>query len=104
MMGEGAFRSEARVETTMPSRYLTQLCKHFEHKLAVAQNGQRGSIVFSGGTCALEAEERVLVLRVSAEDEIARERLEDVVARHLLRFAFRDPPAVLWLREDAAGS
>jgi hypothetical protein len=24
--------------------------------------------------------------------------LEDVVARHLLRFAFRSPPEILWVR------
>jgi len=98
MTAEGAFRSAARVEMAVPSRYLTQLCKHFEHKLPVTHDGKRGSIAFSAGTCALEAEDGVLVLRVSTEDEAALDRLEDVVARHLLRFAFREPPAICWVR------
>jgi hypothetical protein len=33
-----------------------------------------------------------LVMQVTADDEAALTVLEDVVARHLVRFAFRDPP------------
>ena len=32
-------------------------------------------------------------------DLFGLEQLEDVVARHLLRFAFREEPAVEWRRE-----
>jgi hypothetical protein len=90
--------SEARVPTDAPSRYLAQLCKHFDHKLPVTLAGDRGRIEFSGGVCALEAGDGTLVMRLTAGDEAALARLEDVVARHLLRFAFREKPEVHWTR------
>jgi uncharacterized protein len=90
--------SEARVPTAMPGRYLAQLCKHFGHKLPVTLDGDRGRIEFSGGVCALEARDETLVMRVTAGDEAALARLEDVVARHLLRFAFRETPEIRWTR------
>jgi hypothetical protein len=37
-------------------------------------------------------------MRVIASDEAALAKLEDVVARHLERFAFREKPEVRWTR------
>jgi hypothetical protein len=48
------------------------------------------------GACMLRAEPDRLVMRVSGED---LPRLEEVVARHLLRFAFRSPPEIVWKRQ-----
>lgn len=90
--------SEARVATAAPRRYLAQLCKHFEHKLPVVLAEDRGRIEFSGGVCTLEAGDDALTMRLTAADEAALVRLEDVVARHLLRFAFREEPEVRWTR------
>ncbi len=90
--------SEARVPTAVPRRYLAQLCKHFEHKLPVTLAEDRGRIEFSGGVCALEAGDETLTMRLTAGDEAALARLEDVIARHLLRFAFREKPEVHWTR------
>lgn len=90
--------SEARVATAMAQRYLTQLCKHFQHKLPVTLAEGRGQIGFSGGVCSLEVEDGALVMRLAAEDAAALERLEEVVSRHLARFAFREPPEVRWSR------
>lgn len=90
--------SEARVPTAVPSRYLAQLCKHFDHKLPVTLAEDRGRIEFSGGVCALEAGDGILVMRLSAGDEAALARLEAVVASHLLRFAFREKPEIRWTR------
>jgi hypothetical protein len=90
--------SEARVATLSPRRYLGQLCKHFQHKLPVTLDEAAGSIAFATGLCTLQAEPDVLLLRVSAADPDALLALEGVVARHLLRFAFRDPPEIAWTR------
>lgn len=92
--------SEARVTTATPRRYLGQLCKHFQHKLPVTLDGRHGSIQFQAGVCDAEATEddSTLVLRVAAADAEALARLEDVVARHLLRFAFREEMEVRWQR------
>ena len=90
--------SEARVATELPRRYMSQLCKHFEHKLPVTLEESSGSIVFTAGVCTLRAEAQTLVMRVSGEADVLPQ-LEDVVARHLLRFAFRDPPEIVWVRQ-----
>jgi len=89
--------SEARVALESPGRYLGQLCKHFAHKLPVTLEEKQGSITFAMGTCRLRVDEGLLVLRAEAEVAEDLERLQDVVARHLLRFAFRTPPEIKWL-------
>lgn len=90
--------SEARVETAMSRRYLAQLCKHFQHKLPVSLTEADGRIEFPAGVCTLNAEADALVLRVTASDEAGLVSLEEVVARHLERFAFREKPEVGWRR------
>lgn len=92
--------STAHVSTTVPQRYLTQLCKHFQHKLPVTQGEGRGRIEFPGGRCELDAaaEAETLTLSIVAGDEAGLTRLEDVVARHLERFAFREKPEIRWTR------
>jgi hypothetical protein len=90
--------SEARVVTAMARRHLAQLCKHFQHKLPVTLGEAQGSITFPGGLCTLEVGAEALVMRLAAEDAAARKQLEEVIARHLLRFAFRDPPEIYWTR------
>ena len=89
--------AEARVATDMPHRYLAQLCKHFQHKVPVELTADHGRIAFGSGVCTLATEPDVLVLRVTAADTEALVKLQDVVARHLLRFAFREPPVVEWI-------
>lgn len=92
--------SEARVPTEVPRRYLAQLCKHFQHKLPVTFDESHGRIEFPAGQCELDAAASAgtLLLRVIASDEAALAKLEDVVARHLERFAFREKPEVRWTR------
>ncbi|MCK8783784.1 DUF2218 domain-containing protein [Roseomonas sp. NAR14] len=91
--------STARVATALPRRYMGQLCKHFEHKLAVQLEEEAGRIEFPMGVCLLRAEPETLVMRAEAADAEALAKLEDVVARHLVRFMFREPVTVDWVRE-----
>jgi len=93
--------SESRITTASARRYLGQLCKHFQHKLLASydEDFQHGRIEFSVGVCELDATDpSLLVMRASAASDADLERLEDVVARHLERFAFREPPQVSWTR------
>jgi hypothetical protein len=91
-------RSEARVPTEKAERYLGQLCKHWGHKFAVTQTPQHGRIELSAGLCVLEAEAETLLLRVEAADEALLSRMEEVIARHLERFMFRESPQIAWRR------
>jgi uncharacterized protein len=88
--------STARVATETPGRYLGQLCKHFEHKLPVAFTPTHGQISFDFGVCVLDAEAGTLVMRAEAEDAESLAKTQEVVARHLERFAFREPPQIVW--------
>ncbi|MEO3473352.1 DUF2218 domain-containing protein [Roseomonas sp. CAU 1739] len=94
--------SEARVTTAAPRRYLGQLCKHFQHKLPVELSETQGRIDFPMGVCTLDAEALpgALLMCAAATDEASLTRLEEVVGRHLERFAFREPLTVLWVRPD----
>ena len=92
----------ARVETERASIYLQQLCKHFAHKLPVTFTPEKGQITFSIGICRLEASDGILVLGAEAEDDTKLTQLQGVIDKHLLRFAFRDPPKIEWRTVDAA--
>jgi uncharacterized protein len=93
--------SEARVSTPMSVRYMTQLCKHFEHKLPVSYDKEHGRIEFESGVCSISAAPDLLALRAEASDEERLGRVENVVVRHLERFAFRDQPEIRWTRLGA---
>ncbi|MBR0682457.1 DUF2218 domain-containing protein [Roseomonas eburnea] len=96
-------RSEARVATASPRRYLGQLCKHFGHKVPASCDGRLGRIDFPFGPCELDASaEDALVLRVAAADDEALARLEHVVGSHLERFAFREALEIAWSRTPPA--
>lgn len=90
MTEQVALTTEARWETPLSARYMTQLCKHFAHRLRVTLNERDGRIEFEGGYCDLWAEPDALRMRLTVADAEQISRLQDVVIRHLQRFAFRD--------------
>ncbi|MEO8559989.1 MAG: DUF2218 domain-containing protein [Rhodospirillales bacterium] len=91
--------SEARLATAMAARYLAQLCKHFAHKMKVDHDGNTGRIEFGAGVCSLEAQDGVLIMRAQANDPAALQQVQQVIDRHLERFAFRDKPQIAWRAE-----
>jgi DNA-binding PadR family transcriptional regulator len=92
--------STAEIRSEKASGYLQQLCKHFEHKRPVTFDPHRGHIEFQDGSCDLSAEGDRLTMTVRASDPEGVARLEDVVERHLVRFAFREDLALNWTRSD----
>ena len=94
-------RSEARVATPRSARYLGQLCKHFAHRIPANYDGGQGRVEFPTGVCEMDASGDVLILRASATDAPSLAQVEDVVARHLERFAFRDKPQISWSPREA---
>ncbi len=93
--------SEARVATGSSSRYLQQLCKHWAHKLPVTHDTTQGRIEFSAGVCELNAEDDTLAMKITTGEEVSLPVLEDVVERHLKRFAFRETLEIRWSRQAA---
>jgi hypothetical protein len=92
-------RSEARVVTDRPGRYIAQLCKHFAHKVESTFTEDAGFANFGWGTCTLTATEGALLLRAQAPDEEGIGRVEYVVADHTERFGARDELKVVWVRD-----
>lgn len=101
----------ARTPTAHASKYLQQLCKHWQHNLAVAFDAAHGTVVFpkdargadwpGDATVTFDAEDDALVTRIDASVVGQLEGLKGAVARHLDRFAFREAPLTFdWV--DAA--
>ena len=96
------FASTAAVPTKYASRYLQQLCKHWQHNLAVEFDAERGKVTFprdargadwpGEGVVAMEAGPETLTCRIDASAPGQLEGLKGAVARHLDRFAFREAP------------
>lgn len=82
--------STGRFASEHAHRYMTQLCKHFGHKIPAKVEGDQGSITFDIGMARLTAASSDLTCRVTGADAAAIERLQDIVDRHLARFAFRE--------------
>jgi hypothetical protein len=91
-------QSRASVTTTSGRRYMAQLCSHFSHKLTAAWDDKGGCIEFPFGACRLKALDQSLDLEVQAASDDDLGRMEQVIARHLERFAFREPLAIAWSR------
>ena len=88
-----ALGATALVPTTSGSRYLQQLCKHWSHKLHVKFTPEQGTVTFSEqGAAHFAARDDALEVRIEAGSAEQLTELQDVVARHLDRFAFREAP------------
>lgn len=92
-MSEAAM-SEARasVPTGAGAKYVQQLCKHWAHKLPVTLEGETGIVTFEGAVATMRSEAQTIEVSIRGEDREVIERLKDVVAKHLDRFAFREAP------------
>lgn len=92
----------ARVPTTQASRYLQQLCKHWQHNLAVDFTADHGTVAFpkdargadwpDDALVTFDARVEALDVRIDASAAGQLDALKDAVARHLDRFAFREAP------------
>ena len=82
----------ADVPTANGRKYVLQLGKHWAHKLEVAFDGDRATIRFPDAVALLDPGADAIAVSISGEDPANVERLKDVVARHLDRFAFREAP------------
>jgi hypothetical protein len=54
---------------------------------------------FPFGDCRLTSQNNQLTFSVEAETEETLQKLEDVVARHMERFAFREGITLTWVRQ-----
>lgn len=83
---------EAHVATASGGKYVRQLCKHWAHKLPVELEGDTGVVTFEGAVATMAAGAEEIHVTVSGQDHETVDRLKDVVAGHIDRFAFREAP------------
>ena len=96
--------SHARVATEKAARYMIQLAKHWSHKFEVRYDDTSAYFPLPLGTCRMSAHGDGLDITVEAADLEALSALEDAVARHLDRFAFREGELKYgWTRAWPAG-
>ena len=84
--------ARASVPTESGSKYIQQLCKHWAHKLPVTFSQDTGTVTFDAGVATMVAQAHAIELTIAAESQEVVDRLKEVVARHLDRFAFREAP------------
>lgn len=92
--------SIARVPTGSASRYLQQLAKHWSHKMEVSFTAEEGSIAFPNGShLVMKADSATLDVLLTVPEGEDVERMREMVASHLDRFAFREAPLTFDWRE-----
>ena len=97
-------QSHARLVTDKAARYMTQLAKHWGHKFEVELTETTAFFPLTLGPCRMTADAEGLDMTVEAADAEALAKLEQVVADHILRFAFRENIEKLnWTRAREAG-
>ncbi|WP_019645405.1 DUF2218 domain-containing protein [Novispirillum itersonii] len=91
-------QTTAVVSTASAGRYLSQLCKHFAHKITVEHDETSGRAEFLWGTCTLSADSNALALQITADTQEGLDRIKAVVEDHLIRFGWRETLTVTWTR------
>jgi hypothetical protein len=91
--------STAVVPTDASARYAKQLLAHLGRKVPVEDvtgvpHARR--LVFAYGSGVVRPEPAELVLEATAADPESLAMVEDVLARHLVRFGLRQELAVSW--------
>lgn len=92
--------ASALVPTEHASRYLQQLCKHWQHNLQVEFTPENGTVIFpkdarganhpGDAVVTFDVAEAGLMVRIDASSGEQLDGLKGAVERHLDRFAFRE--------------
>lgn len=94
--------STAIVPTTGASKYLQQVCKHWQHNMVVEFTADHGTVAFpkdargadwpGDAMVTFDAGADALTVKIEASAEGQLDALKGAVARHVDRFAFREAP------------
>jgi uncharacterized protein len=94
--GMNSTSSIGEIQTPLAASYLQRLCKHFSLEIPTEYNGSEGVASFPFGQCRLLAETQTLTFHCEAEDSAALDRLQEVIAKHVVMFTQRNPVTLTW--------
>ena len=87
---------EGTLPSAEPAALALRMANHFGHKVPVETRNGITHVETAFGSFALEPQKDALGIRLVADTEPDRQRLQEVVSSHLARFA-REPGAqVVW--------
>jgi hypothetical protein len=92
--------SHAIVPSDRADRYVKQLVSHLGRKAGVVSSGEGHRLSLSAGDCVVRSVQGRIELVAQADTEQALHAVEQVVARHLVRFGQRDELRVTWVSDD----
>lgn len=109
-MSSAMSSARAMVATQHASKYLQQVCKHWEHNLAVTFDAQQGTVTFprdargaawaGDAVVTFTAHPETLECHIAASEPGQRDGLKGAVERHIDRFAFRETLGWEWFDLD----
>jgi hypothetical protein len=88
--------SIANITSVNPGRLIRRLCKHWGHKFDVTYDEHHGEVPLPIGQCSMKASETVLTVTLVSEDAESLQKLEEVVAAHLVRMAHEESLEISW--------
>jgi hypothetical protein len=89
-------RVEGTLATDEPAALALRMGKHFGHKVPVETAGRVTRVRIPAGTFELEPADGALRIRLEPGDPAALERLREVVAARLARFARGADVTIAW--------
>jgi hypothetical protein len=95
-MGGMDLVSQAVVATNRAERFAKQLASHLGQRMAVTTVHGDQQLSFSAGRCLLTPRPDALVLTATAAGADALASVQEVIARHLVRFGAKDELTVEW--------
>ena len=90
--------SRADVVTERPERWAKQLVSHLSHKAPHEKTERGDELAIADGLGIVSVQPGLVVLEAYANSTETLARVEDVLGRHLERFAEKDGLTVTWSR------
>jgi hypothetical protein len=88
--------SVSAITSDNPGRLIRRLCKHWGHKFEVTYDEHHGEVPLPMGQCSMKAEDTVLHVTLTADETEALQKMEEVVAAHLIRMAHEETLEITW--------
>lgn len=89
-------QSHTKIHTKEGSAYIRKLCRHFVHKIPASYTESDGRAELPGCVCLMHADTDTLVFTITGGSAEEVMKGEDIITRHLLKFAFREQLEVFW--------